>query len=231
MTIVKLLDTHLSEHLDQVSDTLVKKYSYSYYSKASTYIIQFYLQGRRYFPSPSFPNLPSVLQHPLVEPPSTPVRTTSNAMWTTPSSAGSSTPGLTSDMSSSSSSDIGDLDYIPSSPSPLTPSLHHHSHSSSKDDLFFSSENKENYPTTVQPPSSLIAPLPTPVLSSNAISIDNVPSKFEDMVLCAPSPLVPSACGNGNVGVGNIACAGAVGAGQARSALHALNPVNGVGVL
>jgi len=104
--VVKLLDAHLAEHLDQVSDTLVKKYSYSYYSKASTYIIQFYLTGRRFVYDPILP---------MLEEPCTPV-TTMRSLTSWPSvSSLTSTPSSYSDVSSADSSEAGD------EPMPLTP--------------------------------------------------------------------------------------------------------------
>jgi hypothetical protein len=66
LEVVQLLDTHLAEHLDQVSDTLVKKYSRSYYSRASTVIVHFYLSGNRFTKSqPTIPSLPSLPAPPV----------------------------------------------------------------------------------------------------------------------------------------------------------------------
>ncbi|KAF8516370.1 cyclin-like protein [Gautieria morchelliformis] len=57
LQIVEFLDNHLATHSHELSETLVKKYSFSYYSKASTHILQFYLEGRRFcrHPMPSLP--------------------------------------------------------------------------------------------------------------------------------------------------------------------------------
>lgn len=48
LQMVSLLDTTLSQNLDSVSQTLVKKYSYAYYSKASGVVVSFYLRGGRF---------------------------------------------------------------------------------------------------------------------------------------------------------------------------------------
>ncbi|KAF8525065.1 cyclin [Hysterangium stoloniferum] len=50
--IVELLDNHLSAHSHELSNTVVKKYSFAFYSKASTHILQFYLGGRRFVRQP-----------------------------------------------------------------------------------------------------------------------------------------------------------------------------------
>ncbi|KAF5382964.1 hypothetical protein D9757_006380 [Collybiopsis confluens] len=48
LDIVDLLDTRLAKHVNDLSETLVKKYSYAFYSKAATFVVQYYLQGGRY---------------------------------------------------------------------------------------------------------------------------------------------------------------------------------------
>lgn len=48
LTIVGLLDTRLAEHVNDLSETLVKKYSYAFYSKAATLVVQYYLEGGRF---------------------------------------------------------------------------------------------------------------------------------------------------------------------------------------
>lgn len=50
---ISLLDTTLSQNLDSVSQTLVKKYSYAYYSKASGVVVSFYLRGGRFTFNPA----------------------------------------------------------------------------------------------------------------------------------------------------------------------------------
>ncbi|CCM00940.1 uncharacterized protein FIBRA_02987 [Fibroporia radiculosa] len=48
LEIVELLDSRLSKHVNDLSETLVKKYSYAFYSKAATFVVQYYLQGGRF---------------------------------------------------------------------------------------------------------------------------------------------------------------------------------------
>jgi hypothetical protein len=43
-----MFDTHLGEHLDKVSAIVVKKYSFPFYSRASTFVREWYLSGRRF---------------------------------------------------------------------------------------------------------------------------------------------------------------------------------------
>lgn len=53
--IAQMLDAHLAEHLEQVSATVVKKYAPAFYSRASSYVREWYLIGRR-FTYPTFPS-------------------------------------------------------------------------------------------------------------------------------------------------------------------------------
>ena len=111
ITVMQLLDTLLAESLDQLSEITVKKYSYSYYSKASTHIVQYYLQGHRYVYSPptivpiSRPVLPTVTV------PSTPLNRVIPRMvqaWPSASSTMSSTPSFSgSDFSSEADESLG----------------------------------------------------------------------------------------------------------------------------
>ncbi|KAJ3883058.1 cyclin [Lentinula edodes] len=48
LEIVDLLDTRLAKHVNDLSETLVKKYSYAFYSKAATFVVQYYLQGGKF---------------------------------------------------------------------------------------------------------------------------------------------------------------------------------------
>ncbi|KAH9944461.1 cyclin [Epithele typhae] len=90
LEIVDHLDNRLAKHVNDLSETLVKKYSYSFYSKAATFVLQFYLQGGRW------------QRQPLVALPMTPVR--------------SYTREVTTPMSVSSASDTDDMPVTPSSP-------------------------------------------------------------------------------------------------------------------
>ncbi|KAH7883743.1 cyclin-like protein [Phlebopus sp. FC_14] len=46
--IVELLDNRLAKHANDLSETLIKKYSYAFYSKAATFVVQYYLRGGRF---------------------------------------------------------------------------------------------------------------------------------------------------------------------------------------
>jgi hypothetical protein len=58
LEVVDLLDTRLSKHVNDLSETLIKKYSYSFYSKAATVVVQWYLQGGRFIRQTPIPFLP-----------------------------------------------------------------------------------------------------------------------------------------------------------------------------
>ncbi|KAF4623023.1 hypothetical protein D9613_001950 [Agrocybe pediades] len=67
LEVIELLDTRLALHVDDLSETLVKKYSYAFYSKAATFVVQYYLEGNRFnfqnssiFPAPVTPKRSSV---------------------------------------------------------------------------------------------------------------------------------------------------------------------------
>lgn len=49
MELISMLDTHLAEHLDQVSSIVIRKYSYAFYSKSSTFSREWYLSGKRFY--------------------------------------------------------------------------------------------------------------------------------------------------------------------------------------
>lgn len=97
LEIVDLLDNRLAKHVNGLSEILVKKYSYAFYSKAATFVVQYYLQGGR-FVSQASPTLPL-----------TPARSVSA------SSSAASTPMSTA----TSISDVSD-DFPPT---PTTPSF------------------------------------------------------------------------------------------------------------
>ena len=125
---ISMLDHTLSQNLDSVSQTLVKKYSFAYYSKASAVVVAFYLRGGRY-PARLTPGVdtPECLttnvvpietlresaRHRIFYPPQTPVRERMEMSW----GSGLSTPGLVRSDSSSSSTmgmdledDLGELE-------------------------------------------------------------------------------------------------------------------------
>ncbi|KAJ6627232.1 cyclin-like protein [Mycena sp. CBHHK59/15] len=57
--VVDYLDTRLAKHVNDLSETLVKKYSYAFYSKAATFVVQYYLQGGRYVRPTTLPATPT----------------------------------------------------------------------------------------------------------------------------------------------------------------------------
>jgi hypothetical protein len=118
LEIVEHLDNRLAKHVNDLSETLVKKYSYAFYSKAATFVVQFYLQGGRFEPLP-FSNLPVA--------PVTPNHRSTASAFSTPMST------------STSASDVSD-DY------PLTPTSPQ-SFSSSDPFAYTSDNDKENLPT------------------------------------------------------------------------------------
>jgi len=52
LEVIELLDNRLALHVNDLSETLVKKYSYAFYSKAATFVVQYYLQGGRFAARP-----------------------------------------------------------------------------------------------------------------------------------------------------------------------------------
>lgn len=122
LEIVEYLDNRLAMHVNDLSETLVKKYSYAFYSKAATFVVQYYLQGGRFKRQPLAP-LPIT--------PVTPNRSTTSTF---------STPMSTS----TSASEMSD-DY------PLTPTSPQSSFSSDPFSGSYGSDDKENLPTTFEP--------------------------------------------------------------------------------
>lgn len=85
LAIVDLLDTRLAEHVNDLSETLVKKYSYAFYSKAATLVVQYYLEGNRF------------QRQPLAPLPMTPVKSHSSRICT-PASVSTTASDLSDDM-------------------------------------------------------------------------------------------------------------------------------------
>lgn len=113
LAVISLLDSTLARGIDTISQILIKKYSYAYYSKASSLVVTFYLRGGRFpihnsptveqpvsltaFPTP----MEALRPPPLYEAPTTPVRSIRRlSIWG--SDGSTSTPGLTRSDSSSS---------------------------------------------------------------------------------------------------------------------------------
>jgi len=85
LEVVEHLDSRLAKHVNDLSETLVKKYSYAFYSKAATFVVQTYLQGVR-FARHAFPALPM-----------TPKRVSTYTL-STPTSCSTSVSDLSDDM-------------------------------------------------------------------------------------------------------------------------------------
>lgn len=112
--VVELLDNRLAKRVDDLSETLVKKYSYAFYSKAATFVLQFYLQGGRFswhqlIPFPVTPTRSSVSGT------STPMSDISDDFPLTPTSPAS----FSSDLFSSSLSSDDDKENMPSGFEPI----------------------------------------------------------------------------------------------------------------
>ncbi|EMD41794.1 hypothetical protein CERSUDRAFT_43145 [Gelatoporia subvermispora B] len=103
LEIVDLLDVRLSKHVNDLSETLVKKYSYAFYSKAATFVVQYYLQGGRFS------------RQPLAPLPMTPVRSTSPRTFSTPASVSTTASDLSDDMPATPSSPAFSSDLFSSS--------------------------------------------------------------------------------------------------------------------
>ncbi|KAI6133184.1 cyclin-like protein [Pisolithus croceorrhizus] len=112
--IVELLDNRLAKRVNDLSETLVKKYSYAFYSKAATLVLQYYLHGGRFswhhiVPFPATPTRSSPSGT------STPMSDTSDDFPLTPTS-----PVLfSSDPFSSSLSSDDDKENLPSAFEPV----------------------------------------------------------------------------------------------------------------
>ena len=52
LEVIEFLDNRLTLHVNDLSKTLVKKYSYAFYSKAVTFVVQYYLQGGQFAAGP-----------------------------------------------------------------------------------------------------------------------------------------------------------------------------------
>ncbi|KAG8966516.1 hypothetical protein FRC03_011873 [Tulasnella sp. 419] len=114
LALIALLDHTLANNVDSVSQTLIKKYSFGYYCKASAVVVSFYLRGGRFPLNNTSPvSRPEVLTPVVIslesmkpaQVPATPVRQTVVPSW---NSVGSdaSTPGLVRSSSSTSSMDM-----------------------------------------------------------------------------------------------------------------------------
>lgn len=108
LEVVDHLDLRLATNVDDLSETVVKKYSYAFYSKAATFVVQYYLQGWRFVHQTS-PQLPL---------PITPHRSP-----VTPSMTALSPMGSISSMSSMSEDDMPPTPGTPPSSDAFTASF------------------------------------------------------------------------------------------------------------
>ncbi|KAL5535361.1 hypothetical protein ACEPAF_3455 [Sanghuangporus sanghuang] len=118
--IIELIDTRLCRNIADLSENLVRKYSYPFYSKASTITVQWYLTGNRFVRQV----IPSLI-------PMTPVSRNPLSALSTPMSSMS--------VSTDSSSDDIDMPATPTSPvyagDPFLISQPHHTSKSDKENI------------------------------------------------------------------------------------------------
>ncbi|KAF8634000.1 hypothetical protein AX15_001174 [Amanita polypyramis BW_CC] len=117
LEVINHLDTRLSKNVNDLSETLIKKYSYAFYSKAATFVVQYYLRGGRF------------VRYPLASLPVTPKRSSVSSMGTPMSCT-------------TSPSDVSD----DTPPTPMTPYF------LSETFAAYSSDNKENIPSSTFEP-------------------------------------------------------------------------------
>ncbi|GBE78385.1 cyclin [Sparassis latifolia] len=86
LEVVELLDNRLSKHVNHLSETLVRKYSFAFFSKAATLVVHYYLHGGRFVRQPS-------LSFPM-----TPVRSHSANIVSTPMSVSTTASDFSDDM-------------------------------------------------------------------------------------------------------------------------------------
>ncbi|KZV75569.1 hypothetical protein PENSPDRAFT_571186 [Peniophora sp. CONT] len=103
LEIVEHLDNRLSKHVNDLSETLIKKYSYAFYSKAATLVVQYYLQGGRFIRQP-------VSSLPI---PMTPVRSYASPVRT-PMSATTTASDMSDEMPITPTSPAFSSDYLSS---------------------------------------------------------------------------------------------------------------------
>ncbi|KAJ7071544.1 cyclin [Mycena amicta] len=133
--VITLLDTRLSKHVNDLSETLVKKYSYAFYSKAATFVVQYYLQGGHYLRPTSIPL------------PATPIRSPSSA---------ASTPMSSSTVASDKSDDFPVTPTTPAFSSDPFGGASHSSSSSDKENMSTSFEPVVNKHRIETPPEQFL---------------------------------------------------------------------------
>ncbi|KAI0793418.1 cyclin [Abortiporus biennis] len=102
LEVVDHLDNRLAKHVNDLSETLVKKYAYAFYSKASTFVVQQYLEGVRF-------QRQNVLPLPM-----TPIRSHA-AKTQTPMSVSTTASDLSDDMPATPTSPMFSSDFFSSS--------------------------------------------------------------------------------------------------------------------
>jgi G2/mitotic-specific cyclin-B, other len=88
--IAEHLDDRLARCVNELSEVLVKKYSYAFYSKAATFVVEYYLKGGRFIR----------LAPPQLPIPVTPTRTPLSSVASTPASVATTASDLSEDMPS-----------------------------------------------------------------------------------------------------------------------------------
>jgi hypothetical protein len=128
--VVDLLDNRLAKHVNDISEALIKKYSYAFYSKASTFVVHYYLHGGRFTPTIVSP-IPTTPTHSPVSNASTPTSvSTSTSDWSDDGPLTPSTPLISTDITSG--LHIGECDKE-NMPSALDPVIIKHKTESSPD--------------------------------------------------------------------------------------------------
>lgn len=97
LEVVELLDSRLATNVNDLSETLVKKYSYAFYSKAATSVVQYYLKGNRF------------VRQPFATLPMTPVRNRSSRGMATPSTVSTCGSDFSDDMPMTPTSPLASL--------------------------------------------------------------------------------------------------------------------------
>jgi len=88
VSIAEMLDERLALCITELSEVLVKKYSYAFYSKAATFVVDYYCKGGRFA---------RIVPPPLVIP-VTPTRTPMSSVASTPASVSTTASDVSDDM-------------------------------------------------------------------------------------------------------------------------------------
>jgi hypothetical protein len=119
MEVVAHLDNRLSKRVNDLSETLIKKYSYAFYSKASTFVVHYYLQGGRFNRHPFTP-LPMTPTRSPASSVSTPASASTTASdWSDDGPLTPSTPPISGDTTSSSCALGSDKENMPTTFEPV----------------------------------------------------------------------------------------------------------------